>query len=216
MLAGHRILNKAGVWQEDIRPVHRAGVLSFEGTAENAEVRERVTREIRRAAGERQVKFELRERQEDPADAAGPSRKSANQTAAARASGGGVRSSLLSHFSDAARRSFQTPEPSALESELDRYVSDVFRSQSRLLSHVYALNGVLTTFDVSLVRPSRAGVMSIPSGRWSASTPLPSGSTKPVSTIACPRPSRDASGLIGLRRTKYTASPAGAAKASSS
>ena len=150
VLAGHRILNKAGVWQEDIRPVHRAGVVSFEGTVENAEVRDRVTREIRRAAGEWQVNFELRERQEDSADAL-TLLASANQTAAARASGGAVRSSLLSHFGDAARRSFQTPEPSALESELDRYMSDVFRSQSRLLSHVYALNGVLTTFNASLV-----------------------------------------------------------------
>ena len=151
VLAGHRILNKAGVWQEDIRPVHRAGVLSFEGTVENAEVRERVTREIQRAAGGQQVNFVLLERQQDTANAE-PLLASANQTAGARASGGVVRSSLLSHFSDAARRSFRAPEPAALESELDRYVSDVFRSQSRLLSHVYALNGVLTSFDASLVR----------------------------------------------------------------
>ena len=156
VLAGHGILNKAGAWQEDIRPVHRAGVVSFEGTVENAEVRDRVTREIRRAAGEWQVNFELRERQEDSADAL-TLLASANQTAAARASGGVVRSSLLSHFGDAARRSFQTPEPSALESELDRYVSDVFRSQSRLLSHVYALNGVLTSFDANLVRQLEPG-----------------------------------------------------------
>ncbi len=32
-------------------------------------------------------------------------------------------------------------------------MSDVFRGQSRLLSHVYALNGVLRSFDASLVRP---------------------------------------------------------------
>ena len=156
VLAGHGILNKAGVWQEDIRPLHRAGVVSFEGTVENAEVRDRVTREIRRAAGEWQVNFKLRERQEGSADAAALL-AGASHTAPARSSGGGVRSSLLSHFSDAARRSFQTPEPSALESELDRYVSDVFRSQSRLLSHVYALNGVLTSFDANLVRQLEPG-----------------------------------------------------------
>ncbi len=149
VLAGHRILNRAGVWQEDIRPVHRAGVLSFEGTVENAEARQRVTREIQRAAGGRQISFVLLERQKEDAANTEPLLASANQTI--RASGGVVRASLLSHFSDAARRSFRTPEPAALESELDRYVSDVFRGQSRLLSHVYALNGVLTSFDARLI-----------------------------------------------------------------
>ena len=151
VLAGYRILNKAGVWQEDIRPVHRAGVLSFEGTVENAEVRQRVTREIQRAAGGQQVTFVLLERQQDTANAE-PLLARANHLSGARTSGGVARSSLLSHFGDAARRSFRVPEPAALESELDRYVSDVFRSQSRLLSHVYALNGVLMSFDASLVR----------------------------------------------------------------
>ena len=150
VLAGHRILNSAGVWQEDIRPMHRAGVVSFEGTVENAEVRERVTREIQRAAGGQQVSFALLERQKEDTANAEHLLADANQTSGA--SGGVVRSSLLSHFGDAARRSFQAPEPAALESELDRYVSDVFRGQSRLLSHVYALNGVLTSFDATLVR----------------------------------------------------------------
>ena len=148
VLAGHRILNKVGVWQEDIRPVLNAGVLSFQGTVENAKVRERVTAEIQRAAGGRQVSFALLERQTGDTE---PLLASASQTTGARASGGVVRSSLLSHYSDAARRSFRAPEPAALESELDRYVSDVFRGQSRLLSHVYALHGVLASFDARLV-----------------------------------------------------------------
>ena len=150
VLVGHRILNRAGVWQEDIRPVRGVGGLSFEGTVENAEVRERVTREIQRVAGGQQVSFVLLERQADTANTE-PLLASASQTSGARASGGVVRSSLLAHYSDAARRSFRTPEPAALESELDRYVSDVFRGQSRLLSHVYALNGVLASFDASLL-----------------------------------------------------------------
>ena len=148
VLAGHRILNKAGVWQEDIRPVLNAGVLSFKGTVENAEVRERITAAIQRAAGGRQINFALLERQTGETE---PLLASASQTADVRASGGVVRSSLLSHYGDAARRSFQAPESAALESELDRYVSDVFRSQSRLLSHVYALHGVLASFDARLV-----------------------------------------------------------------
>jgi hypothetical protein len=60
-----------------------------------------------------------------------------------RSTGGVVRNSLLSHFSDAARRSFQSPQPSMLEAELDRYVTEVFRGQSRLRSHAYALKSLL-------------------------------------------------------------------------
>ena len=161
VLAGHRILNKAGVWQEDIHPLHRAGVLSFEGTVENAAVGERVRREIRRAADDREVSFALLERQKETSSAA--LLAEGNGPADARASGGAVRSSLLSHFSDAARRSFRAPEPEALESELGRYVSGVLRSQARLLSHVYALNGVLASFDASLV--SRLGPEDIDSFR---------------------------------------------------
>jgi hypothetical protein len=63
--------------------------------------------------------------------------------------GGTVRRSLLGHFSDAARQSFVSPQPTALEAEVVRYVSEVYRSQSDLLSHAYALQRFLDRVDVA-------------------------------------------------------------------
>jgi len=57
-----------------------------------------------------------------------------------RVIGGVVRTALLSHYRDAARRSFQSPEPTALEGELARFVTGVYRNQSELLRHAYELN----------------------------------------------------------------------------
>ena len=45
-----------------------------------------------------------------------------------RSAGGLVRASLLEHYQDAARRSFQEPDRSLLESELERYVSEILRA----------------------------------------------------------------------------------------
>ena len=72
--------------------------------------------------------------------------------------GGMVRNSLLAHYRDAARRSFQSPTSSLLEGELDRYVSDVLRNDSELLSHVHAVNSALSGADASqLARSSELG-----------------------------------------------------------
>lgn len=57
-----------------------------------------------------------------------------------RVVGGVVRTALLAHYRDAARRSFQSPEPTALEGELARFVTGVYRNQSELLRHAYELN----------------------------------------------------------------------------
>ncbi len=57
--------------------------------------------------------------------------------------GGLVRTALVEHYRDAARRSFQTADESALDAEIARYVSDVFRSQSDLIGHVYELDQLL-------------------------------------------------------------------------
>ena len=143
---GHWLLAKAGVWQEDIRPELRPELpnarLYFVGTVEDEATRRRVIQSLSRAASETEIAFDLRPRDKETlltrttfaAETPRPSQSP---------SGGVVRTSLLAHFSDAARRSFQTPEPSLLEAELDRYVSDIFRGQSRLLAHSYALNHVL-------------------------------------------------------------------------
>ncbi len=58
--------------------------------------------------------------------------------------GGLVRTALVEHYRDAARRSFQTASAPALDAEIARYVSDVFRSQSDLIGHVYELDQLLS------------------------------------------------------------------------
>jgi hypothetical protein len=55
-----------------------------------------------------------------------------------------VRTALVEHYRDAARRSFQTADAPALDAEVARYVSDVFRSQSDLIGHVYELDQLLS------------------------------------------------------------------------
>ncbi len=142
---GYWLLAKANVWQEDLRPEPRNGRLQFVGTVENEASRRRVVKALARAAGETEIAFDLRGRNED--DPAPRLITLATPRPSDRPSGGIVRTSLLSHFSDAARRSFLTPEPALLEAELDRYVSGIFRGQSRLLAHAYALNRVLSGLE---------------------------------------------------------------------
>lgn len=144
VIEGYWLLTQSKVWEEDLHPVWTSRGLLIEGTVEDADVRDRVRMAVLRQAPQPPA-FQIRLREELPA---------AQQTARGRvtrvvhssyngATGGTVRRSLLSHFSDAARRSFVSPQPSALEAELVRYVSEVYSSQSELLSHAYALHRFL-------------------------------------------------------------------------
>ena len=147
VVEGHWLLAKAGVWQEDLRPRPRNGRLHFVGTVEDEASRLRVVKALSRAAGETAIAFDLRPRDAQHLGTRPANFALASPRPSARPSGGIVRTSLLSHFSDAARRSFLTPEPALLEAELDRYVSGIFRGQSRLLAHAYALNRVLSGLE---------------------------------------------------------------------
>ena len=139
---GRWMLMKAGVWEQDVEPELRGGRLFFVGSVEHAASEQQFTAAVSKVAGSRSVGFDVRLRREGATaqEQAIPIRRTAP-----RAVTGVVRNSLLAHFSDAARRSFQTPTPTALESEFDRYVTDVFRGQSRLLAHVYSLNRLLAS-----------------------------------------------------------------------
>lgn len=75
---------------------------------------------------------------------AAPVRQIAVPEALPGAVGGLVRTALVEHYRDAARRSFQTADAPALDAEIARYVSDVFRSQSDLIGHVYELDQLLS------------------------------------------------------------------------
>ncbi len=139
LVAGHWILYRAGVWREDLSPAVSETGLVLRGSAENAAVRDRILAAIRKTPEGREVPVELTLRSAGPVAAALADVARVSDHAA----GGAVRNSLLAHFSDAARRSFVAPEPAVLESELRRYISDVFTGQSDLLAHAYALKTIL-------------------------------------------------------------------------
>ena len=143
-IEGRWMLMKAGVWEQDVEPDLRKGKLFFVGSVENAVSEQQFTAAVSKAAGSRTIGFDLRRRQQGATATAREEPHPVMKTAP-RPVTGVVRNSLLAHFSDTAQRSFQTPTPAVLESELDRYVTDVFRSQSQLLAHVYSLNSLLSS-----------------------------------------------------------------------
>ena len=144
VIAGHWVLYEAKVWREDIVPVWTEAGLVLRGSVEDDAAKARVLRAIKGTRDGRDAATDLRVRSQipDPSPAA-----FASEQIEQRPSGGMVRNSLLAHFSDAARRSFVAPEPSVLQGEIDRLVSEVFRSQSELLAHVYELKSILGRVD---------------------------------------------------------------------
>jgi hypothetical protein len=146
VIEGYWLLKQARVWQEDLHPVWTSRGLLIEGTVEDAEVRDGVRVAVLRQASEPPA-FQIRLREDLPVGQQTSRMSRVVHTVYSGPAGGAVRRSLLSHFSDAARRSFVSPQPSVLESELGRYVSEVYSSQSELLSHVYALHRFLGRVD---------------------------------------------------------------------
>jgi hypothetical protein len=141
LIEGHWILTRAGVWTEDIEPLWTSRGLEFSGTVESSARQRQISELLARAADSRTFSMDLRLRPQ--ASAMAPVDAAVTLADDRRPAGGVVRNSLLSHFSDAARRSFQSPQPSMLEAEIDRYVTEVFRGQSRLRAHAYALKSLL-------------------------------------------------------------------------
>ena len=146
VVQGHWILHRAKVWREDIVPVWTEGGLVFRGTVENERAREAVSAAIRSAQKGRDTPLELLVRNMPVNTTVAPAVSRENLGVP----GGLVRTSLLEHFNDAARRSFVSTERSALEGELDRFANNVFESQSSLLSHAYKLNGLLHAVPAEL------------------------------------------------------------------
>jgi hypothetical protein len=143
VIEGYWLLAQARVWEEDLHPVWTSRGLLIEGTVEDAEVRDRVRRAVLRQASETPA-FQIQLRKDlQPSQQASPRMGHVVHAAYSGTPGGAVRRSLLSHFSDTARRSFVSPQPSLLEAELVRYVSEVYGSQSDLLSHAYSLHRFL-------------------------------------------------------------------------
>jgi hypothetical protein len=137
-------LTKAGFWQEDVRPLWSPSGLWISGTVENAEVRDRIAAALLKS-GVSDFSMDVKLRSGQAIASARGDAGTDGMTS--RPLGGIVRSSLVSHFGDAARRSFQAPRPEALQSELDRYVTDIFKTESVLLAHAYALQTLVGNVD---------------------------------------------------------------------
>ena len=139
VVEGNWLLAKSGLWRQGLEAGGSEDVIRFSGTVRNESERAEVERKLRAAAGGQPVEFALVLRSAGTAafDIA-PSMPKAG-----RPSGGIVRNTLLQHYEDAARRSFQMLDQGLLEGELDRYVSDIFRHEADLLAHVHALHGIL-------------------------------------------------------------------------
>jgi hypothetical protein len=149
VVEGYWLLTQAKVWQEDLQPVWTSRGLVIEGTVEDEAVRQRVEAALLRQTSQ-PLAFRVGLREESPAAQQRPNRRARLvQAVYSGPAGGSVRRSLMSHFSDAARQSFVSPQPAALDSEIARYVSEIYRSQSELLSHAYALQRFLGRVDAA-------------------------------------------------------------------
>jgi hypothetical protein len=148
VIEGYWLLTEAKVWEEDLQPVWTSRGLVIEGTVEDEAVRQHVEAALLRQTSQPPT-FHLSLREDLPTPQPRARRARVVQAVYSGPAGGTVRRSLLGHFSDAARQSFVSPQPTALEAEVVRYVSEVYRSQSDLLSHAYALQRFLDRVDVA-------------------------------------------------------------------
>ena len=150
-IEGSWILASTGLWKESLQAGGPEGRLHFTGSVSSDSERRRIESALREAAGEAPVDFLISVR-ESRAAATGSEHAA---IATDRPVGGLVRNSLLKHYEDSARRSFQPLEASVLANELNHYVTSVMRDDAELLYHVHALHSVLNRAGIDEMRPSR-------------------------------------------------------------
>ena len=144
---GSWMLARTGYWNQGLQAGGSDGRVRITGTVSSERERLAVERALLAAADGWPVEFSISQRA--PRAVAGGTRA---EIARQRQPGGLVRASLLRHYEDAARRSFQQLDRSLLASELDRYVSDVLRHDAEILAHVHALHALLNRPGVEEVR----------------------------------------------------------------
>jgi hypothetical protein len=155
LLAGLRAAVRTGAWTMDVSPEIRAGVLTFSGRVGSLRDRDRLIGAVRRELGDREVEFDL----EIVSGVARLDESGSSRSLGDRPAGGLMRTALLAHYGDAARRSFQQPAPSALEAEIDRFASEIYRSQSSLVRHAHALSGLLGRFQAESLTPETSSTL---------------------------------------------------------
>ena len=148
---GSWLLAKTGLWKESLEAGGSDGRIRFAGIVDTDRDRIEIESKLRKAS-DWPLTFSIEVR---PALAA-PSTPLAAVSNLDRPSGGLVRTSLLRHYEDSARRSFRALDRGRLEGELDRYVSGVFRAESDLLAHVHALHRLLNRPGIASVRETDA------------------------------------------------------------
>ena len=146
---GNWMLIKAGLWKANLQTGGTPASIRFTGSVASERERIHAQEALFAVADGRPVEFEIAVRSSHVAASAVPAAVRASRT---RSLGTTVRNSLLQHYRDAARRSFQPLERSTLENELDLYVSDVMRHDADLLAHVHALNNLVSRSDSAQVR----------------------------------------------------------------
>lgn len=146
---GSWMLIKAGLWKAGLEPRGTAESIRFAGTVASERERVRAEKALLAVADGRPIEFDIAVRgARVPAEAL-PDAVRASRT---RSLGTTVRTALLQHYRDAARRSFQPLDRSMLENELDLYVSDVMRYDADLLAHVHALHNLVSRSHIARVR----------------------------------------------------------------
>ena len=149
LLAGLDAAARSGAWMADISPELRNGRLTFTGKVSSPSRRDELIAALGRELAGDGASFDI---VVAPAAAAFETAE-ASRNLGDRPVGGMMRTALLEHYGDAARRSFQQPAPSALEAEIARFAGEVYRSQSKLVRHAHALNGLVEQFDVESLTP---------------------------------------------------------------
>ena len=143
LLAGLSAAVRTGAWAKNVAPELRAGRLVFAGSVDSDRQRDKLIAAVRGELAGRDVAFDIAVHAPSSAHRDPPRSYSLGD----RPAGGMMRTALLAHYADAARRSFQQPAPSALEAEIARFASGIYRSQSNLVRHAHALSTLLAEVD---------------------------------------------------------------------
>lgn len=136
VLEARRWQLEAGLWRENVHPLWRDGRLAFAGSVESTRARANYVAAMEQRANGRLVTFDLSIRPKAFANG-NLSDKDSGMI------GGLVRTALLEHYRDAARRSFRSTEIPGLDGEIARYISEIFSNQNDLIGHAYQLDQLL-------------------------------------------------------------------------
>jgi hypothetical protein len=149
MLAGLQAVARSGAWMADIHPEVRDGKLTFSGRVSSPSRRDEVIAALTGQPGAKGADFDIA----IAAPAVETAEAGVSFYLGDRPAGGMMRSALVAHYEDAARRSFQQPTQSALDAEIARFAGEVYRSQSKLVRHAHALDGLLQEFELTGLSP---------------------------------------------------------------